>query len=594
MLKALLKALLISAGITAIFMALINYLMLPAWNFYSAGFWWFWLIALLTFSGIFSIASYCEYEYGDDEMGALPAVISWGVMGVFAVVFIICGIASSPMCNAHKLHDIAQVTVKGIDISDESSDFEDVTVIANQEKLPLVDLDTAITLGDKKVASLPHASWYDVDDEYNLIKYQDEYYRLSTIDYAGGYFKWNKAQYDGVPGYVLVPVTPENGIVTQDAILVTLENPIIYTPGAYFDKDLGRHLRNQYPSYIFDRSFMEIDEEGVPYWVTGVMTPTAGLFGGKVVNSFILTNAQTGASEEYSINDAPEWIDHIYSLGYLMDVAYWYYGYGNGFWNDTFGQANVLRTSYYHRDKDRSDNEGAEIFANFYGYSSIIDKDGQVCFYTGLTAANKSESNLGWLVVDTSTGKMTQYNLVGAEEHSAQLAVEQLVQEKGYQATFPLPVNIAGEPSYLMCLKGKAGLVQSYAICSMSNYSIAVEADTLPKAINKYQAKLLGLDDGWEYGGSVDAPFSDPYALAELPTPSATPTPTPNASGSGVIDAIYTAEIDGTTQFYYMINGKLYRASIKVDESQVLLEKGDSISFDYYTDGDIRVIVAIK
>ena len=88
MLKALLKALLISAGITAIFMALINYLMLPAWNFHSADFWWFWLIALLTFSGIFSIASYCEYELGDDEMGALPAVISWGVMGVFVVVFI--------------------------------------------------------------------------------------------------------------------------------------------------------------------------------------------------------------------------------------------------------------------------------------------------------------------------------------------------------------------------------------------------------------------------------------------------------------------------------------------------------------------------
>ena len=591
MLKALLKALPISAGITAIFMALINYLMLPAWNIHSADFWWFWFIALFTFSGIFSIASYCEYEFGDDEMGALPAVISWGVWGVFVVVFIICGIASSAMCNAHKLHDIAQVTVKEADFDDESSDFPDMAAAANQENLPLVDMDTAITLGDRKVASLPHASWYDVDDEYNLIKYQGEYYRLSTIDYADGFFKWNKAKYDGVPGYVLVPVTPENGIVTQNAILVTLDQPILYTPGAYWDKDLSRHLRNQYPSYIFDRSFLEIDEEGTPYWVTGVMTPTAGLFGGKVVKSFVLTNAQTGASEEYAIENAPEWIDHIYSLGYLMDVAYWYYGYGDGYLNDSFGQTNVLRTTYYHR---RTDNQGAEKFANFYGYSSIIDKNGEICFYTGLTAANKAESNSGWLIIDISTGEMTQYNLTVTEESSAQGAVEQLVQEKGYQATFPLPVNIAGEPSYIMCLKGKAGLVQSYAVCNMTNVSIAVEADTLPKAIAKYQAKLLGLDDGWEYGGSVDAPFSDPYALAELPTPSATPTPTPNASGSGVIDAIYTAEIDGTTQFYYMIAGKLYRASIKVDESQVLLEKGDSISFDYYTDGDIRVIVAIK
>jgi hypothetical protein len=574
--KMLLKALLIWAGIIAILMVIINYLAVPAWNIHSSGFWWFWFVPIILTAIYVSIVYWFDYEGGCEIESTLPLKITWGITGVYTLLFIIFGIASSNMCNARRLHDIAQVTVKEIDISDESSDFGDVTVIANQEKLPLVDLDTAITLGDKKVASLPHASWYDVDDEYNLIQYQGEYYRLSTIDYAYGYFKWNKAQYDGIPGYVLVPVTPENGIVTQDAILVTLENPIVYTPGAYFDKDLSRHLRNQYPSYIFDRSFMEIDEEGVPYWVTGVMTPTAGLFGGKVVNSFILTNAQTGASEEYSINDAPEWIDHIYSLGYLMDVAYWHYAYGNGYWNDTFGQANVLRTSYVYRDKDRSDNEGAEKFANFYGYSSIVDKNGQVCFYTGLTAANKSESNLGWLVVDTSTGKMTQYNLVGAEEHSAQLAVEQLVQEKGYQATFPLPVNIAGEPSYLMCLKGKAGLVQSYAICSMSNYSIAVEADTLPKAINKYQAKLTG---------------------TEIPETTETVMPVPVGdvqTGSGKISEIYTAELNGTTQFYYVIGGELYRSSITVDERQVLFKEGTSINFEYYEDGNIRVITKIS
>jgi len=574
--KGTLKALLIWAGIVAIIMAIVNYLAIPAWNIHSAGIWWFWFAALWLFAIGLSLIYFFDYDFGDNEMEPISLIVTWIATGAFTVIFIICGIASSAMCNAHKLHDIAKVTVRDVDINDESSDFKDVAVIANQENIPLVDLDTAITLGDKKIASLPHASWYDVDDEYNLIKYQGEYYRLSTVDYAGGYFKWNKAQYDGVPGYVLVPVTPENGIVTQEAILVTLEQPIIYTPGAYFDKDLSRHLRNQYPSYIFDKSFMEIDEEGTPYWVTGVFTPTAGLFGGKVVNSFILTNAQTGASEEYSIEDAPEWIDHIYSLGYLMDVAYWYYAYGNGYWNDTFGQANVLRTSYYHRDPNRSDNEGAERFANFYGYSSIIDKDGQVCFYTGLTAANKAESNLGWLVVDTSTGKMTQYNFVGAEEHSAQLAVEQLVQEKGYQATFPLPVNIAGEPSYLMCLKGKAGLVQSYAICNMNNYSIAVEAETLPKAINKYQAKLTGTEMPEGTTGMVDiAPVGDVQ------------------TGSGKIAEVYTAELNGTTQFYYVIDGELYRSSITIDERQVLYKAGTTISFEYYVSDNIRVITKI-
>ena len=571
----ILKDLLIAGGVTAVSGFVIHYLALPAWSFHSAGLWWYIFGLIVIFVATLIIC----FAIDDDE--SIHVVISLLVLGVYSVVFIVCGIASSKMCNAHKLHDIAQVTVKDYKADDDSSDFKDLTVIENQENIPLVDMDTAITLGDKKIAGIPHASWYDVDNEYNLIQYRGEYYRLSTIDYADDFFKWNKAQYDGVPGYVLVPVTPENGIVTQEAILVTLEQPIIYTPNAYWSKDLRRHLRNQYPSYIFDRSFMEIDEEGIPYWVTGIMTPTAGLFGGKVVNSFILTNAQTGASEEYAIENAPEWIDHIYSLNYLMDVAYWHYGYGNGYLNNTFGQANVLRTSYFHRDarQQAESNSGgdseAKKFAHFYGYSSIVDKDGEICFYTGLTAANKAESNLGWLVIDTSTGKMTQYNLVGAEESSAQGAVEQLVQEKGFQATFPLPVNIAGEPSYLMCLKGKAGLVQSYAICSMYNYSIAVEAETLPKAIAKYQAKLTGTEVPEMTGTVTTVPVGDVQ------------------TGSGKISEIYTAELNGTTQFYYVINGELYRSAITVDERQILLNKGESISFEYYVSGDIRVITKI-
>lgn len=564
--KDTLKFLIIWGAIVVVLMTIINYLALPAWNIRSSGLWWFFLIPFILTTVVVVIRDFLDFDY-DDRLFKISLVST----GIFVLVFLIFGVASSAMVNAHKLHDIAQVTVSDVAINDESSDFADMSVIANQELLPLVDLDTAITLGDKKIASLPHASWYEVDDEYNLIQYQGEYYRLSTIDYANDFFKWRKAQYDGVPGYVLVPVTPENGVVTQDAILVTLEQPIVYTPNAFFDKDLSRHLRYQYPSYIFDRSFMEIDDEGTPYWVTGVLRPTAGLFGGRVVNSFILTNAQTGVSEEYPVSAAPEWIDHVYSLNYLMDVAYWHYAYSDGYWNNLFGQANVWRTSYCYRDN-------SEQYAHFYGYSSVIDGDGEICFYTGLTAANSAESNLGWLLVDTSTGEMTQYNLVGAEESSAQAAVEQLVQEKGYQATFPIPVNICGEPSYLMCLKGKAGLVQAYAICNMDNYSIAVEAETLSLALSRYQARLNGVDVS-----SGDEGFdAAPVTVGDV------------QPGSGVISEIYTAELNGTTQFYYVIDGELYRSSITVDERQVLFTDGTAINFDYYESGNIRVITEIE
>ena len=555
--------------------ALVYYLALPALTIHSAGFWWFLVICLVCLS--ISITCFCSDGFGK------VAGASWIITVAFLVIFGGFGLASSMLFHSDEAQQVADVMESDHLIVE---DFPDITAEDSFNNLPLVDLDTANMLGDKKVAQLKHASWYDVDDEYNLIQYQGKYYRLSVIDY-GGYWKYKKAKHDGLPGYVLVSATSRNGIVTQEAVVKQLDEAIRYSPGAFKSHDLRRHLRSQYPFYIFDESYMEIDEEGVPYWITGVLRPTAGLFGVKTVTSFIVTSAQTGDSQEYSIGDAPEWIDHIFSLTYLMDIAEWHYGYIGGFWNNTFGKTDVWRTSYYFRDKHQnsSDSEAGK-FANFFGYSSII-QDGQVMFYTGLTAANKADSNLGWLIIDTSSGKMTQYRFKnekgedasGAEESSAQVAVEQLVQSMNYEATFPLPVNIAGEPSYIMCLKGKAGLIQAYAVCNIDNYSICVQAETLDKALNQYLEKL-GKDAIYDTTEDTDDDGQNPEAeVLEI---------------TGKVVEIYTAEVNGTTQFYYVIGNELYRSSIKLNELQVTWKVGDELTVTFYEDGALRVVTDIK
>ena len=137
---------------------------------------------------------------------------------------------------------------------------------------------------------------------------------------------------------------------------------------------------------------------------------------------------------------------------------------------------------------------------------------------------------------------MTEYSVVGAEESSAQAAVEQLVSAYQYKATFPLPVNIAGEESYVMCLKGNAGLVQAYAICNVENYSIAVQAGTLPEAIDLYLAKL-GLKP------TVEVPDKGELAAS----------PIEGIFESDDVANIYTVEVNGATQYYYeMADGSLY------------------------------------
>lgn len=583
------------SALLVVLCGVIYYFTLPAISLASVGFWFFLILCLSCVSVIVMLFTYEKYTK--------PTRISWIIVGCVAALLLILGIASTNMFHANQAYSVADVTVSENGIEEA---FPDISKAENLKNLPLVDLDTARMLGDKKIAKLENASWYDVSDGYNLIKYQGKYYRLSAINY-GGFFKYNKAKAKGLPGYVLVEVTPENGAITQEANLVELDSPIRYSTSAYWGYDLKRHLRGQYPNYMFRGCFLEIDEEGVPYWVIGVVRPTAGVFGVKTITSFILMNAQTGESKEYDVSDAPEWIDHIYPLNYLMDVAYWHYAYADGFWNNAFSKTNVLRTSYYYRDKrdDKDEDEESEAnkFANFFGYSSIVGKDGEVMFYTGLTAANNAESNLGWLTIDISTGKMTQYEVIGAEESSAQAAVEQLVQANRYEATFPLPVNIGGHESYIMCLKGKAGLTQAFAICNVDNYSIAVQSETIDGAIGSYLAKFnddpekliqacLDISRGDESATNNDLGMNDP----DISKSDANEPKGEIFSKTGVAKQIYSASINGTTYYYYLIDENLYRASILINQAQVTYVNGDTIDLTYYANdrGGYYEVVSLK
>ncbi len=516
---------LLPVAIVAIIMFCIWYLALPAITLQSKGFGWFSAITVTLLA--IGLTTVIEAKCWSDT----AIHIVWVAAILIIVTVIVVSIISWTCFHATKAASVADVTVSETNISEV---FPDLVETENASNLTLVDLDTARMLGDKKIAGLKNSSWYEVSTEYNLVKYNGKYYRLSFLDY-GGFYKYRKAKNEGIPGYILVECTPSDGIVTQNATLVELDNPIRYSKGAFWGYDLTRHLRYQYPGYMFDTSFPEIDEEGVPYYVTGVLRPTAA-WGVKTIKSFILTNAQTGESTEYWVNEAPDWIDHVFSLGYLTTIAEWHYTLRDGWWNSVTSKTNVWHTTYHYKGAYKNSDDSK--YAVFHGYSSTVI-DGEVQFYTGLTAANAAESNLGWLLIDTSTGKMTQYAIVGAEESSAQAAVEQLVSAYRYQATFPLPANINGEASYIMCLKGGAGLVQAYAICNVQNYAIAVQAETLPKAIALYLEKL----------GYV---ASEP-AIDDEPT-----TTYPQFNPDDIV-SVYTIKVNDTTQWYYeMASGELY------------------------------------
>ena len=530
---------LISALITIGTGVLFNYLFVPAWNIHSGGLWAYVFIMLIIAALNFGVGEYFLYE--EEDSMPICSIAAGGLAVIVLVFLVVCAFTGSQVIHSDRYHNL-------IDI--EQGDLTSDIVEATSKNIAVVDVGTAEKLGDRTIGTIKNASWYEVDDEYNLIEFKGKPYRISVLNY-GGYFKYRKGKTTGIPGYVLV------NAVTQEAKYIELENPIVYSESAYFAKDLKRHLRNEYPSYIFDSSFFEIDDNGNPYYIVSVVKPQIGVLGGKKVTSFLLVDPCTGKCKEYEPEELPSWVDHAYSISYLSNMVYYNLEYLNGYWNHLFAKTGVLKTTYSYASSE------------FAGYNSIVSKKDGVVFYTGLTPANVSESNVGFITANPKTGVIKRYDYAGAEESSAQAAAEGLVQNLGYKATFPNILNVDGVPTYFMVLKDNAGLIQRYSFCNIANYAEVVEAKTLEEALSLYKAKI---------GSQEEVPVERKENKI-----------------TGTIETLYTAQIDGNTYFYYILKGSnnLFMSSIKNGNKQVVLKEGDDVTL-YYSDTSEKKVCSVS
>lgn len=65
-------------------------------------------------------------------------------------------------------------------------------------------------------------------------------------------------------------------------------------------------------------------------------------------------------------------------------------------------------------------------------------------------------------------------------------SAEGQVQNLKYVATFPLLLNISGEPTYFIALKDDAGLVKKYAMVNVQKYQIVAIGDTVSECESVY------------------------------------------------------------------------------------------------------------
>ena len=107
------------------------------------------------------------------------------------------------------------------------------------------------------------------------------------------------------------------------------------------------------------------------------------------------------------------------------------------------------------------------------GYNYLA-MDDDVWMYTGVTSVNGDQSNVGFVLANQRTMETRYYEVEGATEAAAMESAEGQVQNLKYTATFPLLLNLQGEPTYFIALKDDAGLVKKYALVNVQKYQIVI------------------------------------------------------------------------------------------------------------------------
>jgi len=539
--------------VVAAIAALYYYIELPAINIHSPGFWKFIIFVMLIVTVEVWLMNHRKAAGGGRYRGNISAKEFFSdfktqagsvlfktafVCTVILVVLYVAGnILSSPVINASKYQQLLKV---------ETRNFTDDIKEVSYDKIPLLDKDSASIIGTRVMGTMVDmVSQYEVDDMYSQINYKEKPVRVTPLRY-GNLIKWFTNHKNGIPAYIRIDMT------TQEAECVRLTEGIKYSKSDHFSRYIYRHLRFAYPTYIFDDINFEIDDNGTPYWVCPVKKYNIGLFGGQTVGRVVLCNAVTGEMTDYSVDEVPTWVDKVYSAELLINLYDYNGSLKHGFINSVLSQKDCLKTT------------------DGYNYIALED---DVWVYTGITSVGQDNSNVGFVLMNQRTMETRYYEVSGAEEYSAMDSAKGRVQNLGYTATFPLIINISGQPTYFMALKDGAGLVKSYAMLNIEKYQNVAIGDSVLQCESNY-IKLLK-DNG----------------IVEEQQPEVKET----KKVKDIISKIMPVVIDGNTHMYIMLsqNDSIYDVDVSKYVDIIKYSEGMEITLEYTMDSQLNKVVGI-
>ncbi len=447
---------------------------------------------------------------------------------------------------------------------DEKADFStsvsSIKKVSDFDKVPMIDMDAATGLADKTIGNLRELG---LESQFSLaetlssqINFKGSPYRVYPLQYSD-IFKWLNNRKEGLPGYLTVNMNTSNAEFVSTNANGDKVN-IKYSPSEHFGRFLMRVLRFEFPTFIFGIPSFEIDEFGNPFWIVERIDKTVGLLGGDDVIGIVMINAVSGEATYYNIDEVHSglakdgsnisWIDQVYDANLLIKQYNYKGRFSNGFINAYIGQ------------------EGVKITTTGNSYLAIND---DVYMYTGVTSANNDRSILGFILINQRTKEANFYGETGATEEAAQGSAEGIVSDKKWKATFPLLLNLDGEPTYFMALKDDNNIVKSYAMVNVNQFSDAVRSPSddnpnLEECLSAYISKVssrvkINIDMNSTTGGD---------------------SKTEKLTVNGVIEDMRTIVNAGNTIYFVKLTGKAPYFTLNAAENNGIVIKnvGDELS----------------
>lgn len=391
----------------------------------------------------------------------------------------------------------------------------------------------------KAFSQVPNTSYYELGN-LQIQKVAGEYVYVAPVEFSG-LFKWFQGK--TTPGYFILSATDS----TKNPKFV--EHEMKYIPSAYLNDNLERYMRLQYPTHIFyGAPQLEIAEDGKPYYIR-----TYGEFisarNGFDVKGIVMVDAATGKTEEYKLEDVPEFIDGAVSPEAVSLQNSYYGNYVHGYWNSLLGKKDVKIPS----------DEGTEA-----NVSPIFDEKGEMYYFTDYTSPKEGvDSMLGYALTHARTGKATYYAGNGEEAYMDSQGALEIVEkkfiEKKWSGEMPLLYNFYGEVSWLVPVLDSNGFLQNYFIVSAANQEVSAYGSTPNEALRLYKTALA------KGSGAVDAKGDAEEAKA-----------------SGTVVRVYKEQAEQATIIYFLLaSGENFIVSTESNPLAIYIEQGDVVEVTY-------------